>query len=64
MELFHTLISEFPLKRVFCEASQNCLGMSSAFTSLCGTCEALVIKEVKEVLPEMNLIACDKNLFC
>lgn len=51
---FHSLISEFPLKKVFCEASQNCFGVSSAITSLCGTCEALVIKEVKKVLPEVN----------
>lgn len=60
---FHTLISEFPLKKVFCEASQNCFVMSSAITSLSGACEALAIKKVKEVLPENNLIACDKNLF-
>lgn len=51
---FHTLISKFPLKKVFCEASQNCFGISSAITSLCEACEALVIKEVKEMLPEIN----------
>lgn len=51
---FHTLISKFPLKKVFCEASQNYFGISSAITSLCEACEALVIKEVKEVLPEIN----------
>lgn len=58
----HTLISEFPLKKVFCEASQNCFVMSPAITSLSRACEALAIKEVKEVLLENNLIACDKNL--
>lgn len=61
---FHTLISEFLLKKVFCEASQNCFGISPAITSLSGACEALVIEEVKEVLPEINSIARDKNFFC
>lgn len=50
------------MKKLFCEASQNCFGISYAITSLSEACEALVIKEVKEVLPEINSIAHDKEL--
>lgn len=60
MELFSHIDFRVSFQKGVCEASQNCFGISSAITSLCGACEALVIKEV---LPEINLIARDKNFF-
>lgn len=43
VELFSHVDLRVSFKKVFCEASQNCFGVSSAITSLCGACGTLVI---------------------